>query len=392
MTAQSWRPLFFVLASLACVGVAVSSAAQTAGSLTGSWVVALDGNPIRQDVGFDLIPRGRSRGDDSGTSRGGRGGGGGTDDRFDRLPMRPSGESVDDARRRQVLTGEVRTPPKRLTITDASDQVTLTDENGRSRTFHPDGRSDVLKIDGVDVLTTARREAGALIVLYAVADLRQIRYRYARSADKTLKVDVQFLERGQGDSVSIAYKSEDGSPARAANGSAVPAASLPGSPSSAAAPPSASSTGANSPAAARAPRPGNEYSGLRELGVVIEPLGAQATACGLREDALRNAVMTPFRDAGVKVAVNSDEDTYVFVTVAASRLPNGTCVSRFDWSIYSLTQATLSHQSTPTLAQVELTHKRGLLVGTPDTLAAGLLASLGDGLREVAGLIRAANR
>ncbi len=131
---------------------------------------------------------------------------------------------------------------------------------------------------------------------------------------------------------------------------------------------------------------------MRELGVVIEPLGAQATACGLREDALRSAVMSPLRAAGVKVSVNSDEDTYVFVTVTASRLRDGTCVSRFDWSIYSLTQATLSHQTTPTLAQVELTHKRGLVIGTSDTLAGQLLAALGEGLREVAALIVTANR
>jgi hypothetical protein len=70
---------------------------------------------------------------------------------------------VDDARRVQQLTAEVRSPSARLTIVQTPNAVTLTDDRGQSRTFHPDGKGDkeeVLQLDGVPVGVTAKREAG----------------------------------------------------------------------------------------------------------------------------------------------------------------------------------------------------------------------------------------
>ena len=108
------------------------------------------------------------------------------------------------------------------------------------------------------------------------------------------------------------------------------------------------------------PRAGSEFTGLTRLGVVVEELGSQATGCGLTREMLEGAVAKTFGDAGVKTATNSDEDTYVHVTLMTSTLPNGMCISRYDWSIYSMTEATLSYQRTPQLTQVLLAHKGGL--------------------------------
>jgi len=222
--------------------------------------------------------------------------------------------------------------------------------------------------------------------LYAVADLRQLRYSYSRADPTQLFVDVQFIERGvAGDTVRLVYRTptEPGKPAptgtasRPASGGQPPA---PGAPSAPGAPPGAM------------PRAGSEFTGLTRIGIVVEDLGQLAIGCGLSKDSLEAAASKPFTDAGVKVARNSDEDTYVHVTVMTSTLPNGMCISRYDWSIYAMTDATLSYQNRPLLVQVLLAHKGGLTGSMPAVHAADVIRGVTDGLTQIAGIVRDANR
>ena len=79
-----------------------------------------------------------------------------------RPPSRmPLPESADEGARKQQLTDEVRDPAPNLTITDTPDAVTFADDRGRSRTFHPNGKEELIQLGGVGVVTIARREAGS---------------------------------------------------------------------------------------------------------------------------------------------------------------------------------------------------------------------------------------
>jgi len=358
--------------------------AQEAASLSGTWTIDRDASEFPREVGFnaDFLPA-PGRGDSAPSGRRGRGGsGGGGGGTAPQPALRPQGESYDAAQRREKLTDEVRTPANRLTVVDQPDAVTITDERGNSRTFHLDTPSETVMVSDVPVLVTAHRESSVLIVTYSVADLRQLRYSFSRM-DNRLVVDAQFVERGRGDSVRRIYNEGNGRPPSTSTTGAGAASSgqTPGGvPAAPGAPPAAM------------PRGGSEFTGLVKLGVVIEDLGAQAQGCGLTVPALEAAVSKPFTDAGIKVSRNSDEDTYVHVSIMTSTMPTGMCISRYDWSIYSTTDATLSYQQRPLLAQVLLAHKGGLSGSMPSTHAADVLRSLGDGLTQIAGIIHDANR
>jgi len=369
----SWRLTPARLAPLlALLAVSTGSARGTAqaqeAGLSGTWSINRDASQFPREIGFDadFAPSGRPEG-------GGRGVGGRA-----LPPLRPQGESYESARRRQALTDEVRLPPTRLTIVDTPDRVTITDQAGNSRIYHPDGRAETLEIGGVPVLTSVRREAGALIVLYAVADLRQIRYTYSRPPGSSLLVvETQFLERGSGDSVRRVYTPGDTLPP------ALPA-DVAGR---------AMSPGPAPPAAPRpaVPRAGSEFTGLARLGIVVEEPATQAVNCGVTREALEAAVAKHFTAIGLRVSTNSDEDSYVHVTVMTSTMPNGMCISRYDWSIYSMTEAALSHQRSPILAQVLLAHRGGLTGSLPATHGTDIIRGMDDGLAQIAAIIRDAN-
>ena len=140
------------------------------------------------------------------------------------------------------------------------------------------------------------------------------------------------------------------------------------------------------------PLAGSEFAGLSRLGLVVEDLGTQGQACGLTTAGVEAAVSKPFTDAGLRVSRNADEDTYVHISIMTSTLPTGMCISRFDWAIYSTTDATLSYQSRPLLVQVLLARKGGMSGNMPAAHGADVMKSLGEGLTQVAGLIRDANR
>ncbi len=364
--------------------VPVPLAAQAAGNLSGTWTLDRDASQFPREIGFDAdflrLPSGD--GSQSGSGRG-LGGGGGSAAGGGGLQsaLRPQGESFDDAQRRQRLTDEARTPAARLTIVEALDVVTFSDDSGNVRSVHPGGRAETLSISGTPVLTVAHREGGRLIVLYAVADLRQIRYTYTHpEGNASLVVDVEFLERNRrGDTARRIYTPLVPSPTTAI------AATLGGSA------PGLAQAGASTPVTA-VPRAGSEFTGLKRIGLVVEELSTQAVACGLKRVTVEAAAAKPFTDAGLKTSVNSDEDTYLHVTVMTSSLSTGMCISRYDWSLYSMTDATLSYQRTSLLAQVVLAHKGGLTGSMAAAHGADVIRGLTDGLMQIAGIIRDANK
>jgi len=337
--------------------------AQVGTDLAGKWTLNRDLSQIPKEVGFspDWLT---AAGNDSGTGgggggggrggRGGRGGGGGS-----RTPAAPAHfESADEARLVQQMTAEIRNPPAQLTIAADSTSVTVTGAEGRSRTFHPDGRTESLAVENLTVGVTASGDPERLIVVYKVEQGRELKYTFARTANPPrLTVDVQFAGRGGGDLVKYVYEpaKADADAARSASQATQPPAGVPAAPRP-----------AGQPAAPVVnQRPGAELKGLNKLGVVVEELGSQAAACGLKHDVIESAVTKQLSDAAFTVARNSDEDSYVYVNISTASISSGVCVSRYDVFIYTHATATLSYQSAPSLVQVSLLHRGGLAGGTP---------------------------
>jgi hypothetical protein len=370
-----------------------SIAAQDPAGLAGRWTLNRALSQTPSEIGFDvdwLAAGGSGQESTAGGGRGRRGSGGAVPGAF---PARR--ESEDDARRVQQLTEEARNPPARLTIVDTPAAVTLTDESGKLRTFHTDGKEEVLQLDGVPVAVTAKREAGRVSVLYQVEQGRELRYTYSRVVSPPrLVVDVQFLERGRGDAARRVYE-----PSTAADSVA------PSRPASAttqqgtAAPPAATTPGAGLPASAgRLPgetfnqQPDAELKGLTKLGIVVEGLSPQAAACGLKEETLEAALSKRLSDAGFKVLQNSDEDSYVYVNIMTTSLSTGLCVSRYDVSVFTHTTARLSYQDAPVLVQVSLLHKGGIAGGPAAAHAESVLRGVQEYVDQFATRIRDANK
>jgi hypothetical protein len=397
-----------VLLTVATPHIAV---AQTT-SLSGRWTLDREHSDFPREVGFGMPTIPTTNGSDAppqgGGGRGGRRGGAAGRGGTVPSPFNPRIESADDARRREILTGEVRTPSPTLTVADNGDSVVITDDQNHTRTFHPDGRAEAIQLDGVSVVTTAHRETGKLIVLYAVEDLHQLRYTYSRSASpEQLLVEIEFLERNSrsdtlhrvyasGASGSITTTAAAGSGATGSDATSRPPLTPPpatplGRSGQPAGFPAAPRSG-GAPAGGGGSRPVSEFAGLKRIGVVVEDLTSMAAGCGLTHDAIESAVAKRLADAGLTVRNNSDEDTYVYVSVMTSTLPTGMCISRYDWFVYSNTEATLTHQQQPVLAQVMLAHKGGLTGSGPSTHAADVMRALDDGLAQIAAKIQQDNR
>jgi hypothetical protein len=159
-------------------------------------------------------------------------------------------------------------------------------------------------------------------------------------------VDIEFVEPKGGEKVRLVYDRPGANDTAAATPVPVPT--------------SAGQSGAGAPAAAINQRPDAALMGLRQLGVVIEDLSAQAAACGLKQDALQAMVTTRLTDAGLKVLRYSDEETYIYVNVVTTSASNGLCVSRYDVDVYANTPGRLSYGKDPVLLQAQLLHKGGL--------------------------------
>ena len=356
--------------------------AQDAADFAGRWTLNRGLSEFPSEVGFGLDLLATGGPDAAPTASGGRGrrgsgGGGGA------RPFAARPESLDDARRLQQLTDEVRNPSAHLTIVQTPNAVTFTDDRGRSRTFHPDVRGnkeEELQLDQAPVGVTAKREAGRLVVLYSVEQGRELRYTYSRVASPPqLIVDVQFIERGGGDKVRRVYEpagaTEPLTTASTASSAATtkPVAGLPASSGS------SPGRGGDPASAGRLPaptfnqQPDAELKGLTKLGMVVEDLSPQAAACGLNQKTLESAVSKRLSDAGFRVLRNSDEDTYIYVNVITTSLSTGLCVSRYDVFLYTHTTAKLSYQETPVLVQVSLLHKGGIAGGPSAAHAEGVL-------------------
>jgi hypothetical protein len=376
----------------------VSARGQDSGNLTGRWVLNRNQSQVDKEIGFNpdwLIAGVRSAQGEAG-GRGRRGSSGGQQGGF-AAPR----ESEEDAKRVQQLSAEARTPSPHLTIVDARGTVTITDADDVSRTLQTDGNDDALQVHGVPVTAVTVRESGRLVVRYKVEQARELRYTYTReAAGPKLTVDIQFVERGGvADTVRRVYDligPDDPFPtAPDARPMTDPAANagVPAVPSAGGlrgtVPPTASGTVPPEPFNQQ---PDAELKGLTRLGVVIEALGAQAASCGLTEAALEAAVAGRLKSAGFTVLMNTDEDSYVYVNVITGSLSTGSCVSRFDVTVFTHTTARLSYQPAPVLVQVSLLHKGGISGGAAAGHAATVVKGVSEYLDEFITRIKSANR
>jgi len=293
-------------------------------------------------------------------------------------------QSADDAKRVQLLTDEVRNPPARLTIAESGDAIAITSDKGETRTFHPGRGREVLHVGELGIAVTARWEEDRLIVVYDAEEGHQLRYTYSPTNDpRHVRIDTQFVERGGGDSVVRIYD-----PATATE--PTPADARGASPGAPGLPPdSAPASPAGAPAM---PPPGSELKGLSHVGLVVEDLDAKAADCGLNRAAIESAVSTSLSNAGLKVAVNTDEDTYLYINVMTTAMATGFCVSRYDVSLFTNTTATLSYQSKPSLVQVALLHKGGFAGGGASQQATAVMQGITQYAEQFARQIRDANK
>jgi len=345
-----------------------------AATIEGAWALNRTLSDVPREIGFNPVwatvppdgnQGGGATGGGGGGRRGGRGGGGGG---VNRGPTGGRPESYEDAQRRDALVAEARTPPARLTIVDTPSAITISTDLGQSWTFHPELREESIQIDRASVPATTSRDAKGVLIVFHASPTREVHYMFTRSATPPqLVVEVQFLEHGNGDKERLVYE-----PAGA--GSA-PAATT----SSASTPPGAAG---QPPPGAIDSRPGAELKGLNRIGVVVEDLGDQATACGLKKDVIESAVSKQLSDGGFTVRRNSDDDTYLYLLVLTANLSSGACLSRYDAFLYTHATTKLSYHDRPVLVQVLLMHRGGM----GSSAAAAHPATVGKGLETFVGL------
>ena len=362
-------PALTFLVLVSCVAAHSSGAeAQDTPTVSGVWTLNRSLSELPREIGFNVgwLPSAAGTGQSSG-SGGGRRGSGGTSGAG--IPSSIPRESSEDARRLQFVTGEARNPATRLSIVDTPGAVTITNELGQSRTLHPTGRDEAIDIQGVPFITTTKRESGQLVTAYRVEEGRTVRYTYSRSANAgQLIVDVQFLEKSTVDKARLI--DEPGVATDTASGAGTPSSAPPRPSGGAPAIPGSQNESFDA-------RPGAELKGLNALGILVEDLGSQAVVCGLNHGAIENALSKRLADGGLVVKKNSDEDTYVYVNVMTSSLPNGTCVSRYDAFLYTHATARLSYGSQPVLVQISLMHRGSIgSSSAPATHAAAVTRGL----------------
>jgi len=363
----------------------------------GVWTLNRSLSELPKEIGFNInwLPpssdSGQQQSSGGGGGRGRRGSSGGSGgSRGSTGPNSMPRESSEDAQRRQLVTGEARNPPARLMIVDSAGAVTITNELGQSRTLHATGRKESVEVQGVSFTAMTKRDGDQLVTVYDVEEGRTIKYTYSRSADPPqLIVEVQFLEKGAGDKAKRIYD---------AGTATITATSAPGQPAAPGAPPLPTSPTSPSGSPAQTTekfdeRPGAELRGLTALGILVEDLGSQAISCGLNHDALENALSKRLADGGMTVKKNSDEDTYVYVNIQTSSLPNGTCVSRYDAFLYTHGTARLSYHDQPVLVQVSLIHRGSIgSSSAPGTHAAAVTRGLENYIDLFLTQIRSANK
>ncbi len=377
---SSFRPvLIFLSVATVLAGVPLSATAQTPPDLSGKWSLNRALSQFPPEVGFneEFMPPPTDGREPAAGGHGRRGSGGG------QRNFMPRPESADEGNRLRLLTDEAREPPATFTIAQTAAAVTLTDDKGHTRTFHPNGKEEVTDLGGVPAVTITRWDGEQLAILFEVEEGRQIRTAYSRAAspDRVI-VETTFIDRGNSEKVSRVYEPYD--PNRLPSSTARSASS--GPPSSGGAP-----GNSEPPPGAFHAQAGAEFKGLSTVGLVVEDMGSQAATCGLNQGTMESAVYKHLTATGLQVRRNSDEDTYVYVNINVGNLSNGLCVSRFDVYLTTHTTATLSYQSSPVLVEVTLMHKGSLAGGSPTAHADSVQKGVLEYVDQIAARIHDAN-
>jgi len=393
------RPFLFALAAVASTAAVQSAPApinQTdSPNIAGVWVLnpALTVKPA--EIGFApdwMGGGGGQRGEGGSRSGGGRGRrGGGSSGGGAGMPM--SRESVDDSTRIQQLTMEARTPPEHITIVQKPGSVSIADDQGHSRTFHPNGQLEDLTIGTVTLPTTSRWDSGGLVISFDVASGKQLRYTFTPSQKPSrLLVDIRFIQNGhEGDEVKLTYETPDEHDRAVLSGAPLPP-TAPSVPAGAA--PAVPDTTPSAAAGARGPvlPPGSELHGLGAIAVEVGDLSAQSTACGLDPGKIKTSVSQILADAGYKAPIGR-EDAYVLVSIATSKLPDGACVSRYDASLVAHADANFPYlKGTVAAVEVQLLHEGGMAGGSPAAHAASVMDALTKSVNHFVSQIRAAGK
>lgn len=393
------RLFIFVAAAVLC-GQARPPAPARA-DLDGRWKLNRELSQFPREMGFgmDVTGGGRPATGDTGladtASRSGNVG---------LAVTRPA--SRDEAENSRQLVGEVRNPPLGLTIARSGSAIAVTDERGRTRTYHPDGREAFVPLDAAPVATVARWEADRLVIRYKVEPGREVRYTVFRKTNPDqLVVQAELLERGGRDVVVRVYEpagADEPLPVPPAPPQTPPVIPLPSQrpaaprPSQQPAPPDSARQTVPAVPGAAAPAgldqsPGAELKGLSALGVVVEELGAEAASCGLQQEALAAAAAKSLSAGGLKV-LRTDEDTYLYIRVVTAYTTAGTCFSRYDASVYTYTAATMSYGTRPALVQVSLLSRGGMSASGVRSHGEAVTRAITQYVDQFAAQIRDANR
>ena len=377
-----------VAACVALVSGQSKTGATSPSDLAGTWKLNRELSQFPREVGFGMDVTGAGRPSTGDTRMAG-----GEDPGL--VANRPA--SREEAENSRQLVAEVRNPPVRLAIVQTAAAIVITDERGRTRTSHPDGREAFTPLDAAPVATVARWDGGRLIIRYKVEPGREVRYTVSRRANPPqLVVQTELLERGGRDVVVRVYEpaSADEPPPVIPLPSQRPAATAPPAPPS---PLDAARQAVPAVPASAAPAnldqtPGAELRGLSALGIVVEDLGAEAASCGLNQDTIAAAAAKSLSAAGLKVLRNTDEDTYLYVRVVTAATTSGTCFSRYDAFVYSYTAATMSYGSRPALVQVSLLNRGGMTASGVKGHGDAVMRALTQYVDQFAAQIRDANR
>lgn len=205
---------------VALAGVVVAHArAVEHPDLSGTWKLNGGNSDMPAEVGFDpdwqdTEPKSgrRSGGGGGGRSSGGGGGRGGgrssgsSGGSSSIGAIAPRFESEEDSRKIRELVAEVKNPPASMTIIQTDAAITIADANGRTRTFHPTGKEETLRLEAGPIGVVSRWELTELVIRYRVEKDRELRHTFARTAGaRQLLVTTQFAERGRGQIIKRVY-------------------------------------------------------------------------------------------------------------------------------------------------------------------------------------------
>ena len=362
------------LVAFIVLGTSAWAAGQSASPLAGVWSLNRGLSEFPKEIGFNIPGAAAAAAAEDGASQGSRGGGSGrrgsgNSSRSSGSPFFGRPESYDDSRRIQLLIADLRNPPQRLMIVDAPAAITITNELGQPRTLHPTGKEEAFEIQGVPFTATTTREGDRVVVVYHVAQGRDVRYTLSAAANPPrLLVEAQLIDEGKaGDKLTRVYNSgvAPEAPAQASAPAQVPPAGQPPAPGQ-----PASASGSFDQ------RPGAEFKGLKTVGILVEDFGQEAKACGLNQDSIQDALSRKLSAGGLTVRKNSDDDTYVYVNVITTITPNVGCVSRYDAFLYTHATARLAYHEQPVLVQVSLIHRGGIGASTTTGHAAAVSRGL----------------